>query len=212
MASKTDANGNKETYTYDNYQRLTYIYRFPGGTNEDLCQIQTFTYDGSGNLQETTFGGYPYGGPCGGPNQMSFLYDYTYTPAGNVTGKSMLARSAAHTYNDSIPTYVWLTANYGYDSQGVLASVTYPAVNTAVTYTYGLDAMERPTGLTDSNNTTWASGVTYNAANQIHGRHIWRRAERNAHLQQPAATHARQANQRRRDTTGYDLQLLVEQE
>ena len=34
------------------------------------------------------------------------------------------------------------------------------------TFTCTLDALERPTQMTDSSSKTWASGVTYNAANQ----------------------------------------------
>jgi YD repeat-containing protein len=37
---------------------------------------------------------------------------------------------------------------------------------TPTTFTYTLDAMERPTAMTDQTNKTWASGATYNAANQ----------------------------------------------
>src|ERR1700679_2396322 len=44
-ASKIFNNGDKETYNYDSYQRLTYIHRFPGGVNEDTTQLQTFVYD-----------------------------------------------------------------------------------------------------------------------------------------------------------------------
>ena len=59
-----------------------------------------------------------------------------------------------------------LTVGYTYDSQGALLSVTYPTDPAAATYTYTLDAMERPTAMTDNQSFPWASGVTYNAANQ----------------------------------------------
>ena len=45
VATKIDAKGNKEAYTYDSYQRLTAIHRYPGGVNEDLCQLQSFSYE-----------------------------------------------------------------------------------------------------------------------------------------------------------------------
>ena len=47
--------------------------------------------------------------------------------------------------------------------------MTYPSSfpGGVSTFTYTLDAMERPTNLTGNNNGTWTSGVTYNAANQI---------------------------------------------
>ena len=63
-------------------------------------------------------------------------------------------------------------ASYNYDNQGALTSVVYPtletwAVSPTQTFTYTLDAMERPTGMTDNYlNRTWATGATYNAANQ----------------------------------------------
>jgi YD repeat-containing protein len=59
-----------------------------------------------------------------------------------------------------------LTVGYTYDSQGALLSVTYPTDPAAATCTYTLDAMERPTAMTDNQSFPWASGVTYNAANQ----------------------------------------------
>jgi RHS repeat-associated protein len=40
----------------------------------------------------------------------------------------------------------------------------YP--NSLAFFSYTLDALERPTGMTDIANNTWAAGVTYNAANQ----------------------------------------------
>ncbi|HTT65468.1 MAG TPA: hypothetical protein VMG35_26645 [Bryobacteraceae bacterium] len=57
-----------------------------------------------------------------------------------------------------------MTTTYGYDRFGALTSIQYPG---GATFTYSLDSLERPVGLTDSTNYTWASGVQYNAANQI---------------------------------------------
>ena len=62
-----------------------------------------------------------------------------------------------------------LTASYAYDSQGALTSVVYPQCSTwticgsQTSFNYALDAMERPTGMTDQDNHIWASGATYNA-------------------------------------------------
>ena len=58
-----------------------------------------------------------------------------------------------------------VTFGYTYDNQGALTSDSLQLSGDSV-FTYTLDAMERPTGLTDSFNNTWASGATYNAANQ----------------------------------------------
>ena len=78
-----------------------------------------------------------------------------------MTGKTLAVRSA-------LPASGTLTASYTYDNQGALTSMVYPASAAGLQYyaptlTYTLDAMERPTGLTDN---IWATGVSYNAANQ----------------------------------------------
>jgi YD repeat-containing protein len=80
LASKKDANNNTETYTYDAYQRLTAI----------PDRQQTFTYDTCptnatgcvsmpGQLMQATFG------TNVGPNELSFEYNYAYTPAGKAS-------------------------------------------------------------------------------------------------------------------------------
>jgi YD repeat-containing protein len=169
LASKTDAKNNIETYTYDAYQRLTSI----------PDRQQTFTYDTcpanavgcvslAGQLMQATFGSDV------GTNQLSFEYNYAYTPAGKVSSKTLEVQSA-NNYGMYGTAYGALTASYAYDNQGALTQVTYPQGQTwpappgypPVTYNYTLDAMERPTGMTDSNGANWASGVTYNPANQM---------------------------------------------
>jgi RHS repeat-associated protein len=164
MASKAFNNGNKETYAYDSYQRLQYIHRFPG-VNEDTAQFQTFVYDSfngasyPGMLMAATFAS------AVGPNQLTFQNQYTYTPAGNASSKTLYMTSANHS-NDAAS----LTVNYGYDSQGVLLTESYPTTPpTLLSLTYTLDAMDRPTALTDSTNHSWVSGATYNPANRITG-------------------------------------------
>jgi RHS repeat-associated protein len=170
LASKTDANGNTETYTYDAYQRLTAI----------PDRQQTFTYDtcpttnatgcvsAPGQLVQATFGN------AVGPEKLTFAYNYAYTPAGKVTSKT-LAILTADGVHICCPAFSWIpdsasvTASYTYDNQGALTSMgytlpTYPGG--AQVFTYTLDAMERPTGMTDNMNLTYASGATYNAANQ----------------------------------------------
>jgi RHS repeat-associated protein len=167
LASKKDANNNTETYTYDAYQRLTAI----------PDRQQTFTYDTcptnatgcvsmAGQLMQATFGSDV------GPNELSFEYNYAYTPAGKVASKTLQVQSANHLSMWDVQASGALTASYNYDNQGALTSAVYPQLATwppgsIQTFTYTLDAMERPTGLTDNYwNRTWASGATYNAANQ----------------------------------------------
>jgi YD repeat-containing protein len=160
LAGKTDANGNTETCTYDAYQRLT---RIPD-------RQQTFTYDtrpandafctsNPGQLVEAIFANGV------GTNDLGFQYDYTYTPAGKVSGKTLTVQSANHLSMGGAQASGSLTASYNYDNQGALTSVIYPSPTQ--TFTYTLDAMERPISLADNYlNRTWASGATYNAANQ----------------------------------------------
>jgi YD repeat-containing protein len=169
LASKTDANGNTETYAYDAYQRLTAI----------PARHQTFTYDtcpvgatGCANaarqLMQATFGD---SSSALGPNDLAFEYNYSYTPAGSVSSKTLEAQSYNHLNENEGYAYGALTATYVYDSQGALTSLTYPAYAAwpngaaGTVFNYTLDAMERPISMT-AGNYTWASGVSYNAANQ----------------------------------------------
>jgi YD repeat-containing protein len=166
LAGKTDANGNTETYTYDAYQRLTAIPDRQQTFAYDTCPASaTGCVSAAGQLMQATFGSGT------GTNELSFAYNYAYTPAGKVAGKTLQVQSANHVSEWQVQAYGALTASYTYDSQGALTSVAYPPSQTwptgsLQTFTYALDAMERPTGMTDQTNHSWASGVTYNAANQ----------------------------------------------
>jgi YD repeat-containing protein len=65
-------------------------------------------------VQETFAGGM-------GPNQLTFQYNYTYTPAGKVTSKTLSLQSANHTQNQqggTVYASASLPVNYGYDNQG----------------------------------------------------------------------------------------------
>jgi RHS repeat-associated protein len=182
LASKKDAKQNTESYTYDTYGRLV------GITLPD--QFQTFTYDTcpltaqgcvsmAGQLMQAFFGSSLGAGV--GANALSFEYNYSYTPAGKVASKTLQLQSANHLSFQGAQAYGAVTASYAYDNQGALVSLTYPQQETWVTggvttvFNYTLDAMERPTGMTDQNNYVWASNATYNAANQIlsDGRQTW---------------------------------------
>jgi YD repeat-containing protein len=149
LASKTDAKNHTESYSYDSYGRLSGI----------PDRGQTFGYDTNapGMLTQVSFASGV------GPNQLSFQYNYTYTPAGQVASQTLSLQSANHLYNNQ-PASGSVTASYTYDNQGVAANL---ALTGASSLTYALDALERPTGLTDSNGSTWVSGVSYNAANQL---------------------------------------------
>ena len=168
LATKKDANNNIETYSYDTYQRLIAIPDRGQTFTYDTCPANdTFCTSNAGQLVEATFGSGV------GPNSLSFQYDYTYTPAGKVAGKSLTLQSANNRSEGGVEASGTLTASYTYDNQGALTSMVYPtvenwAISPAQTFTYTLDAMERPTGLAQNypTNYTWVSGVTYNGANQ----------------------------------------------
>ena len=158
LASKTDANGNTETYTYDVYQRLTSI----------PDRQQTFTYDTcpggargcvsmAGQLMQTVFG------TSLGPNGLTLEYNYSYTPAGKVSGKTLQLIGGVG-YETAIGT---VAASYTFDGQGALTQTSYTPAFFVNTFNYTLDAMERPTGMTDNLSHTWVTGATYNAANQM---------------------------------------------
>jgi YD repeat-containing protein len=110
--------------------------------------------------------------PMIAPNDLNFEYNYSYTPAGTVTSKTLEVQSGNHN-NGTSYAYGALTASYNYDNQGALTFVVYLTVETwasslTQTFTYALDATERPTGLSENYPSyTWASGATYNAANQF---------------------------------------------
>ena len=167
LKSTLDAKGNTLNYAYDSYGRLV---SSPTGTfSWDTCPANdTVCTPAAGQLVEAQF----YSGVAAlGPNQLSFQYDYTYTPAGSVASKALTVQSGAHLGFGGKPAYGTLIASYTYDNQGALTTIAYPGcqswqVCTPQTFTYGLDALERPTSLTDNLNTTYATGVTYNAAGQ----------------------------------------------
>ena len=109
-----------------------------------------------------------------GPEKLTFAYNYAYTPAGKVSSKT-LAVLTADGVHICCPAFNWipdsasLTASYTYDNQGALTSMgyTYPLYpGGSQVFTYTLDAMERPISMTDNLNEIYASGATYNAANQ----------------------------------------------
>lgn len=148
LQSKTDANNNTETYFYDLYQRLTSI----------PDRQQTFCTSAAGHLVEAVFA------TGVGSDQLSFQYDYTYSPAGKVASKTLTLQSMAHKSAQQVPANGSLTANYTYDNQGALATATGA---TQSVFSYTVDSLERVTGMTDNSNHTWASNVTYNPANQM---------------------------------------------
>jgi YD repeat-containing protein len=113
LATKTDANNNIETYSYDTYQRLIAIPDRGQTFTYDTCPANdTFCTSNAGQLVEATFGSGV------GPNSLSFQYDYTYTPAGKVAGKSLTLQSANNRSEGGVEASGTLTASYTYDKPG----------------------------------------------------------------------------------------------
>ena len=71
---------------------------------------------------------------------LDFAYEYSYNQAGRVTGNRMLANGGGMQVFD-------LQAQYGWDNQGRMNSMTYPW-GPVMSYTF--DAMGRPTGMSET--------------------------------------------------------------
>ena len=133
LATKTDPNGNTESYTYDANQRLTAI----------PDRQQTFTYDTCpANADQPLV---PPGASTPGPTRARHLrqqrrrqrphfeYNYAYTPAGMLSARTLEVQSTNHPIYGGGLAYGALTANYAYDGQGALTSLTYPQCETWAT-------------------------------------------------------------------------------
>ena len=171
LATKTDAKGQVFTYQYDNYNRLTQI-------SVGSSVLRTFMYDtntldgtytsyGAGRLVAVQNAGYSTNlGPS--IQQAQFTEMYSYTQAGQPSGKRLQINESLGAYPYPVATYN-LNASYTYDTEGKMTSVSYP--NAGPTYTYSFDSMSRPIGLTDQNNYAAVSGVQYGGscalANQL---------------------------------------------
>jgi RHS repeat-associated protein len=163
MASKTDAKGQKVTYSYDGYGRISYIDRYPAGSQTaDVCQSLTLNYDDSntnsmGRLRSVTWGP-PYKQPmspsCG---QVSMGEGYSYNAAGQLTSRGYESEFQYYCVSCNPQLYGWYIygEDYTYDNEGTLTTYwdamyqnnQFPA-NVSI-YSYTLDAMERPTGLVE---------------------------------------------------------------
>jgi YD repeat-containing protein len=98
-ATKIDAKGQKIAYTYDGYNRLTQVQRYPApGNVEDLCQRITYYYDSdpfAGSFSQYPWRrrtGVEYGNAtssCWSPFPTQFAERYSYTQGGLVTKKRL---------------------------------------------------------------------------------------------------------------------------
>jgi RHS repeat-associated protein len=187
---KTDAKGQQTVYTYDTEKRVTMVQRYPQGQNhaEDQCQRVTYTWDSPGNSSAVnTYGRVAtatsgtmavYCVPQNTNGEMLQTEEiYSYHPAGAVTSKTLSVSEAYNYPIDDDGDYGWnsftrtLTANYSYNQEGNVQSVSYPVTMidpswdleycdasgdncywnaNPLTFTYSFDAMGRPTGLSDN--------------------------------------------------------------
>ncbi len=198
LASKVDAKGQAAVYTYDSQKRVTETQRFPSGLSgtEDTCQRVQYSYDYdpyyTGSAPQYTTGRLAatqyyhcdsfsipdpydpddYTDSFGGT---TFTEMYSYHPAGAPTGKSLqISRYAWLPCCGWISTSAELTAQYGYDAAGRIASRYVP--NEVFYQSY--DSMGRPSTLTDSEtvngfygpvsfSTTWVQNVAYDVAGRM---------------------------------------------
>jgi RHS repeat-associated protein len=166
LLSKTDAKGQKVVYSYDGYGRLAYIDRYPNGSTWDPCQSVALSYDSTvsnalGRISQAQTGAYwgqAYGDTttCGG---FSTTENYSYTPGGLTTGKY-----AGRTWPAIISPPDFVTAgaasSYSYDNEGHTTGYNG--------FGYTLDAMGRPTGLTETYpGTVWVQNAGYGPGGEM---------------------------------------------
>ena len=156
VATVTDAKSQQKTFTYDSYGRVTKI-KAPG---QSISYSYGSSYDGTNTLGGVATINYSVG-------SHTVQEGYNYTQAGDIAAKGVALDGYIPLNEGS------LIATYLYDGEGHLTSVAYPVANTttwgapAAIYNYGLDSMGRLNTMTDQNNNTLVSGVTYSPANQI---------------------------------------------
>jgi RHS repeat-associated protein len=184
LASKTDAKGQQLTYAYDSYNRLTSVTWANSPSGAQL--LRTYYYDTNPLDSTGTFSQYALGRltavqyPQFAPSvQMNDMY--SYTQAGLPADKRLQVNQLVYYVdNNNHQQHQTVTVNldstYAYNNEGKLTAMTYPSTigvgGTSVpgaSYNYSYDSMYRLGGMTDSNNNTIVSGVSYNAANQLLG-------------------------------------------
>jgi RHS repeat-associated protein len=188
LASKTDAKSQKLTYQYDVLNRLTSV---TWASAAGAPVLRQYSYDVNTLDPNPPFSSYTLGRlvtvqyqtQAQGSVQMYEMY--SYTPAGSPGGGLPSIKLLQVNQNVSYAgQYGTATANiessYTYNNQGEITSISYPDTETPFlvtedespyvagpVYNYSYDSMYRLSGMTDSNNNTIVSNVSYNAANQL---------------------------------------------
>jgi hypothetical protein len=103
---KIDAKGQKISYSYDSYSRVTQISKYPDGVHEDVCQRVNYNYDTDPDISTGPYNTYTsgrltsihYGGAnCNAFSAMTstattgnnYIEMYAYTQAGQITNKRL---------------------------------------------------------------------------------------------------------------------------
>ena len=149
VATRTDAKGQVNAYTYDSLARVNEVQRFPSGLGggEDTCQRETYTYDGG---EPTPPGGYAVspsypanamgrlsgimyqGGHAAGASpacDTTFIELYTYNTGGAPTGKLLQVDRIFGLTGIGTETFgINFTAGFSYDNEGRLTGTQYPSM------------------------------------------------------------------------------------
>jgi RHS repeat-associated protein len=188
VTQRVDAKGQKTTYTYDSYERLTQVQHFLANGNEDTVQRVNYYYDSNpyypslstnavGRLTAVTFQNESVSGVM--PSQVhggseSFIYSYGYNVAGRVTAQQLTVVPMS-----GYPAT--LNATYSWDNQGRMTALNYPRAGPQETLSY--DAMSNLTGIggnmcnaednygncTSWGAMQWVSGASYSNIGQLTG-------------------------------------------
>jgi RHS repeat-associated protein len=164
---KTDAKGQKIKFTYDSLGRVTVKQTYKSDGTEDLCGKSTNYWD----TRPSGVGGTGWENVSG--RLMAVRWSASSCPGSQFT--------EGYQYDTGLPTIKrlytptlgnnsYIDASFTYTDQGQLQSMAYPVWHgsgglqwpeTGKTFTYNLDTLSRPIGLTDESQTALVSGVTY---------------------------------------------------
>jgi RHS repeat-associated protein len=201
LASKTDAKNQQLTYQYDAYNRLTSVTWANNPRGTDV--LRTYYYDTNplqSGFSQNALGrltAVQYPDPLNffpGTDPVELVDMYSYTQAGLPATKRLQVNESlhyqdTHGYGHNTSGTVNLDSTYTYNSEGKIASITYPTTTNdaflnfpgnsfngspnglgtypGASYNYSYDGMYRLSVMTTSSGTTVVNGVTYNAANQL---------------------------------------------
>jgi RHS repeat-associated protein len=175
MLTKTDAKQQQVHYNYDQYGRLTDVYRYAminGQLTEQPAQRVHYYYDS--NPVESGFSSNANGrlAAVEMPDENAnygrvFYYEYSYSQSGRVSTQRM--RVVGDIQGVSSP--INFDASYGWDQEGRMTSLNYPS--TGPQYSYRYDSLGRLSSLYEQGNGSPSATVTYGNAGQVLGMSYW---------------------------------------